>query len=879
MHGAAEPRIHGRLWPADRAAVSWSFSRETFDFENSLSTSHPPARRAHGPHGRGNFRGKRGGSATQRGATSGAAHAKIAPLQPTDTPPDIHSFSEWNLGDEIQGAIAGMNISVPTPIQKLAIGPVLEGRDVIAKAETGTGKTLAFGAPMMAKIDPARASVLGLVLCPTRELAEQVCKVLAALGEPRKIKTALIVGGEPLEPQVTALKGGAQVVVGTPGRILDLYKQRFLSFPWTEFTILDEADVMLEIGFIDDVKQILSYAPDERQTLLFSATFPPELLKLAREHTKNPVEVATASGIATVDTIEQSFMLVDDDDRPLALIRMIEQSEKDDVFLVFCDRRTEVDKLMRRLERMPWPVKALHGGYDQEARFRVMTAFRSREVKALVATDVASRGLDVAHVTHVVNYSSPRDVTDYTHRIGRTGRAGRSGRAITLVTPLGMRRWKGVLREANWKIEEAPLPGSTRDHERRRESPRRAPEEAASERAPRESPRREREPRHAPPREREAHGEPRGRHDARDESAQGGRNAPQATQREREPRAPLHGDAHAGRSASADTDRSRWPVDQSEERSAAAHAREWRERSDRAREPRETERGADLPDRSTDRPPAPPLAHRGREAGPRAAEPAQPASSRSTARAHGERTQDSSRMRPEARQSADAHDARRGSQRAQRDEPRGQSHEPRTQRDEPRVQRDERTQRAEPRSNRDPRRGARDAAHVRETPATGEVSHRARPEESPRGRSNAQEQAPQQRRSQREPREPARESSPESAPESPRESALDPSRESAHQAAPRSRHDTRRSATREAAPGAAPEAAGNPAARDARRATRSDARRTARPEDARGARHGAPQDPRHGARREGARPRESERPRRDEPQRGARERTDFGSGL
>jgi ATP-dependent RNA helicase DeaD len=432
-----------------------------------LSTSNPSRRRAP----RGNP--TRSNSSKSGGAASSGPRQKIEPLHPTDVPPDIHSFREWALGDAVQDAIAAMQITVPSPIQKLAIGPVLEGRDVIAKAETGTGKTLAFGAPMMAKIDPARASVLGLVLCPTRELAEQVAKVLAKLGEPRNIKVALIVGGEPLGPQVAALKAGSQVVVGTPGRVLDLYNQKFLSFPWTEFAVLDEADVMLEIGFIDDVKMILSFTPDERQTLLFSATFPPELLKLARAYTKNPAEVATAAGVATVDTIEQSWMKVDDEDRPLALMRLIEQSEPSDVFLVFCDRRTDVDRLMRRLERMPFSVKALHGGYDQEARFRVMSAFRTSEVKALVATDVASRGLDVAHVTHVINFGSPRDITAYTHRIGRTGRAGRQGRAVTFVTRPGMVRWKRILEDANWDIAEVQPPGPSRGPSRgpRRDEP------------------------------------------------------------------------------------------------------------------------------------------------------------------------------------------------------------------------------------------------------------------------------------------------------------------------------------------------------------------------------------------------------------------------
>jgi len=315
---------------------------------------------------------------------------------------------------------------------------------------------------MMAKIDPSRSSVLGLVLTPTRELAEQVYNVLKQLGDARGIKLALVVGGEPLEPQVRALKAGAQVVVGTPGRVMDLQRQKFLSFPWTEFAVLDEADEMLEIGFLDDVKQIFSTLPDERQTLLFSATFPPELLRRARAHTQNPIEVATSMGVKTADTIHQSFMRVHDDDRAMALIRIIEQSEPEDVMLVFCDRRTEVDRLMRRLERMPFSIKALHGGYDQAARFRVMSAFRTGEVKALVATDVASRGLDVKHVTLVVNYSAPQDITDYTHRIGRTGRAGRQGRAITIVGDTDYKRWRFIERDATFRIDEVGMPGPTR---------------------------------------------------------------------------------------------------------------------------------------------------------------------------------------------------------------------------------------------------------------------------------------------------------------------------------------------------------------------------------------------------------------------------------
>ena len=207
-------------------------------------------------------RGRGGRRPASKGAPKGPP---VQPLEPTAEPPAIESFREFDLGDSVQGAIAEMGITSPTPIQALAIGPVLEGRHVIAKAETGTGKTLAFGAPMMAKIDPARRTVLGLVLSPTRELAEQVHDVLAELGKPNDVKVALVVGGEPLQPQVKALQEGAQVVVGTPGRVLDLMGQGFLTFPWTEFVVLDEADKMLEIGFLEDIEKILAQVNEYRR--------------------------------------------------------------------------------------------------------------------------------------------------------------------------------------------------------------------------------------------------------------------------------------------------------------------------------------------------------------------------------------------------------------------------------------------------------------------------------------------------------------------------------------------------------------------------------------------------------------------------------------
>lgn len=390
------------------------------------------------------------------------------PLKPLESPPEIDSFAEWEkLGDEVQAAIAEMGITKPTPIQALSIGPALDGRDIIAKAETGTGKTLAFGAPMVAKIDPARHTVLGLVLSPTRELAQQVYEVLKTLGEKRGLKANLIVGGEPMGPQVRNLQAGAQIVVGTPGRVLDLMEQGFLTFPWTEFVVLDEADKMLEIGFIDDIKKILAASNEYRQTLLFSATFPAALLHLGREYTNNPLEVATSSGVSTADTVTQYFLPVRGDDRTRELRDLIRASADTDVFLVFCDRRTDVDKMMRNLERERFSVKALHGGYDQASRFRVMDAFRTGDVKVLVATDVASRGLDVNHVTHVVNLNAPRDVSDYTHRIGRTGRAGRKGTAVTFVGGIDQRKWNDIERALPVDVTRLESPRSLFEEPRR----------------------------------------------------------------------------------------------------------------------------------------------------------------------------------------------------------------------------------------------------------------------------------------------------------------------------------------------------------------------------------------------------------------------------
>ncbi|MEM9803434.1 MAG: DEAD/DEAH box helicase, partial [Planctomycetota bacterium] len=343
-------------------------------------------------------------------------------------------------------------------------------------------------------------------------------------------------------PQRRALQAGAQVVVGTPGRVLDLLNQRFLQFPWTEFAVLDEADKMLEIGFIDDVKKILDACNEYRQTLLFSATFPPPLLELARGYTTDPIEIATASGVATVDSIHQYFLRCSEEDRARELSHLIEDSGDDDRFLVFCERRTDVDRLMRQLERRRFSVKALHGGYDQAARFRVMGAFRTGDVKCLVATDVASRGLDVAHVTHVVNLGVPRDVSDYTHRIGRTGRAGRDGVAVTFVSRRNERDWKNIEGQSGFDLKEIRRPRELYAIERRRRRGDEEPQVVESEsRTEEERPRRGRR------RLRSEDGESRG--GRREES----RSSERKADGERKPRRERKPKAHSEPSAAAAT--------------------------------------------------------------------------------------------------------------------------------------------------------------------------------------------------------------------------------------------------------------------------------------------------------------------------------------
>jgi ATP-dependent RNA helicase DeaD len=395
---------------------------------------------------------------SKRGPAKGRPSSNTTPRIPTNweqVPPDdkIESFEEMDLSDDLLDSLEDMGFEKPTPIQALSIPKALEGRDLVGKAETGSGKTVAFGAPVVDRLSEHRVAVLAIVLCPTRELALQVAEVFEQLTTYKPLRTALIVGGEPMKDQIKELQKGCQIVVGTPGRVLDMVREKWLSLGWVEIAVLDEADEMLEIGFLDDVTEILEATPKEKQVLLFSATFPPPLMKIAEKYLKNPISMGVNKSSKPAATIEQFWMKVRAEDRPDAMVRILDHDE-DAVTLAFCESRLEVERLAKRLKRLAYPVLSLHGGYDQPVRRKIMDQFRTGKIRALIATDVAARGLDISHVTRVLNYAVPRTLETYLHRIGRTGRAGAKGTALTFVSPTKQRDWDRMKAQGKLEIQE-----------------------------------------------------------------------------------------------------------------------------------------------------------------------------------------------------------------------------------------------------------------------------------------------------------------------------------------------------------------------------------------------------------------------------------------
>jgi ATP-dependent RNA helicase DeaD len=372
------------------------------------------------------------------------------------------SFRQFNISQKILRAIEDMDFEEPTPIQISAIPLILAGNDVTGQAKTGTGKTAAFGIPALERLDPHDRQTQVIVLSPTRELAIQTAEEIARLAIHLSHTTILpIYGGQPIERQLRALKTGVQIVVGTPGRVLDHLRRRTLSLSRVKLVVLDEADQMLDMGFLPDIETILGTTPKERQTVLFSATIPKPILAISKRFQRNPEFVEIPHKELTVPEVEQRYLEVHSRDKFDVLCRLLDQMDPK-LVLVFCNTKRRVDQLTKRLKTLGYRVGEIHGDLKQSQRDRVMAQFRKGEIDLLVATDVAARGIDVEDIDLVVNLDVPQVAEYYVHRIGRTARAGRSGQAITFVGPEDVYKMREIQRMANITISRIPIP-SARD--------------------------------------------------------------------------------------------------------------------------------------------------------------------------------------------------------------------------------------------------------------------------------------------------------------------------------------------------------------------------------------------------------------------------------
>jgi ATP-dependent RNA helicase RhlE len=348
------------------------------------------------------------------------------------------SFSSLGLADGLLRAVADEGYSVATPIQAQSIPVVLAGRDLLAAAQTGTGKTAAFVLPMLQRFSAAptqgHRTVRALVLVPTRELAAQVAESVRTYGRHMDVKSAVVFGGVNINPQIDQLRRGVDIVIATPGRLLDHMQQRTVNLSKLEILVLDEADRMLDMGFIHDIKRIIGTLPKQRQNLMFSATFSDDIRKLAHGILRDPATVEVAPRNATIDLIDQQVYQVDKS-RKLALLAHLITTEDWQQVLVFCRTKHGANRLAEQLEKRDIVCAAIHGNKSQGARTRALADFKANKVRVLVATDIAARGLDIDQLPHVVNFELPNVPEDYVHRIGRTGRAGASGEAVSLVSP------------------------------------------------------------------------------------------------------------------------------------------------------------------------------------------------------------------------------------------------------------------------------------------------------------------------------------------------------------------------------------------------------------------------------------------------------------
>jgi ATP-dependent RNA helicase DeaD len=368
------------------------------------------------------------------------------------------TFKDFNISQKALRAIEEMGFEEPTPIQISTIPAILEGRDVTGQAQTGTGKTAAFGVPAIERVDPDSRETQVLVLSPTRELAIQTAEEFARLAKyHRGINILPIYGGQPIDRQLRALQRGVQVVVGTPGRVLDHLDRGTVSFAGVKLVVLDEADQMLDMGFREDIEKILDETPQNRQTVLFSATLPRPILEISKKFQKDPEFISVARREVTVPQVEQLYLEVRSRDRMEILTRLLDMYDPE-LTLIFSNTKRGVDDLTTHLQARGYFAEGLHGDMKQTLRDRVMAKFRAGNIDMLVATDVAARGIDVEDVDLVINYDVPQDIDYYIHRIGRTARAGRAGRAITFVGPKEYFKLRTIQDYTKIKIARIPLP-------------------------------------------------------------------------------------------------------------------------------------------------------------------------------------------------------------------------------------------------------------------------------------------------------------------------------------------------------------------------------------------------------------------------------------
>ncbi len=371
---------------------------------------------------------------------------------------NLTKFKELGLSDNMIESLQKKGFEEPTPIQSLTIPKLLKGdKDIVGQAQTGTGKTGAFGIPLIENVKPGSSKVQALIMAPTRELAIQVAEEIRSLSIHKKISVLAIYGGQPIERQLERIKRGVDIIVGTPGRIIDHLNRKTLNFRNIDYVILDEADEMLNMGFIEDIEEILKETPKEKRVLLFSATMPANILKLARKYMGDYEVIASKKDDMAKNNIQQIYFEVRQSDKFEALYRIIDV-EDEFYGVIFCRTKLDVEDISNKLANRGCRIAALHGDISQVQREKTLQKFKKKNINILVATDVAARGIDVDHLTHVINHAIPQDPESYIHRIGRTGRAGRQGTAITLVTSSEYRKLMNIQRVTKTDIAKQNVP-------------------------------------------------------------------------------------------------------------------------------------------------------------------------------------------------------------------------------------------------------------------------------------------------------------------------------------------------------------------------------------------------------------------------------------